>query len=792
MSLFTTKRARKTSGKHASISSLIARQLAEWEQGEVVPASDDQPRSPTHLWLWSMTRRAGLFSIVIAVIVGVTLVLQRSESRVHETLVDVKAIVESATQIDATVDSVTPALQRDAINNSRKVLGNAIAQLGNENPDETRQLKKLLIHRLLQIGGNWFREAERQIVLLDELPDNPQAVKWMALALIGQLNESLNDDRRSDRFQQEGDYWNWLSHQPPGEVLFKAIELTPDDVDLLANLVELSTNNLDAFEFSGTNRDVNTERLRQRVENKLFRIESNKDSRSCLVRSRFAENGGQANNAMAELARGSEQAVRRLRQLAFTASTSEFDQLEVASLADQRPTEYWDFMLVAELANRMRWEDPARANDLYALLTSLEPGLIPATVMEDVYYHFGDLALSRGGEADAIVIWRQGLKRTDVDSLLLREAIADLAIATHLQLGNAESKEDAIDALVGLCNSIGSASTRLANTPQNELTTLERRIRGREIQLATWYLKVLDALMQSQSGNRTEAIAILERALATQIDIENAERINVAVQLANLHNQEGAFDCAAATLEKAVELAPGDLQLRAQAAELWSRAGNRSRAIEHWRLVGQSKSIDLQVAALEACFVNELNQPSTQRELRWVQSCINAIQERIRSNSLPRPDQRTTKFQMVQWSPNGALRQPTFTQPWLGRLALLECALPPIGIALESHWKSPALINSLDKLAEDFQHNEAVQCFVAEYFAATGHVQLSKAALLRLESLPSNDSLKTVVTRARIEAATGQLDLACKRLSRLRQNSYPRRRTRPADGRHLGARSSRV
>lgn len=758
-----TQHARKIPAKHASISSLVARQLAEWEQGEVLPSSDNQPQSPRRLW--SVTRWVGVFSVAIAVVVGVTLVLPRSESHVHQTQVDASAIVNTSTEKDAIVDSVAPNLHRDAINNSRKSLGNAIAQLGNEHPDQTHQLRKLLIHRLLQLGGNWFREAERQIVLLDELPSNPQAVKWMALALIGQLNESLNDDRLADRFHQQDDYWNWLSHQPPGEVLFKATELNPADIDLLANLVELSSTNLDAFEFFGSNRDVNTELLRQRVESKLFRIDSNKDSRSRLVLFRFTESGGQINNAITELDRGAEQAIQRLSRQAFAVSTDGFDQLELATLADQRPAEYWDFMLVAELANRMRSDDPAQASDFYALLTSIAPGLIPPSAMEEIYFQSGDLALSRGDETDAMKIWRQGLKQANANSLLLRQAIADLAIAKHQRLGDSESQDHATDALVRFRNSIGSASTRLANTPPSEMDTLDRRTRGREIQIATWRLKVLDALLQSESGSHTEAIAILERALATQIDIDNAERITAAVQLAWLHNRERAFDCAAATLEQAVQLAPGDLQLRAQAAEFWSRAGNRSRAIEQWQLVGQAKSIDLQVAALEACFVNEINQPSPQRDFRRLHSCVNATQERIRSRSGPEPAEHATEFQTVQWKSNGVLNQPTSHQPLLGRLALLEYALPPIGVTLESHWKSPALINSLTTLAKHFQYDEAIQRLVAEYFAAAGHPRLSNAALLRLESLPGNHSMETVVTRARIEASTGQLGLACKRLS---------------------------
>jgi hypothetical protein len=166
--------------------------------------------------------------------------------------------------------------------------------------------------------------------------------------MVGQFQKSTSDDRNPDKFKKHSDYWNWLSHQKPGQTLLRAIELNPTDVQLLANLVEISSGNLTAFQFSGSNRELNQAWLRERVARKLIKIEANEDSRSCLIRYRFQRNNGNLSQGLSDLARGFEKAANRLQD------PVDLDELIVEDqqsmwLDSFLPSTFWDYMLVKEL-----------------------------------------------------------------------------------------------------------------------------------------------------------------------------------------------------------------------------------------------------------------------------------------------------------------------------------------------------------------------------------------------------------------------------------------------------------
>jgi tetratricopeptide (TPR) repeat protein len=727
-----------SSQKHAVLSKLVSTQLAELEQPPGVQNHQDSeiarelPASSGRKWV----AVSCLLTISIAAM-AIFAFLHVHESNLTTTASEnTQAVFHKAIEYDAAVSSVSPTERRSAIDQARKELGNAIAILGSEE-DSTHipQLRRLLIKRLLQLGGNWCREAERQIVLLNETPGNPTAVKWMALAMVGQFQKSTSDDRNPDKFKKHSDYWNWLSHQKPGQTLLRAIELNPTDVQLLANLVEISSGNLTAFQFSGSNRELNQAWLRERVARKLIKIEANEDSRSCLIRYRFQRNNGNLSQGLSDLARGFKKAANRLQD------PVDLDELIVEDqqsmwLDSFLPSTFWDYMLVKELGTST--SDSTVATKCFRLLATIEANWIPSKIREETCVAAGEHFHAHDNQEEAIQIWRAGLTNINANSVALNSAVAEATISSDTETISSETK---LTALNRLQNSIELAAVRLANSPFAESSNADRRAKHHEIQVARWKMNLLKSELEYSSNQSLKAIEILESTLASQLEVETSRRVNALVRLAELYDEQGASDNAAATFDRAISLSPENYELRVQSAEAWNRVGDRQRSTDQWMMVGQSDSIGLRIASLEALFEFELTRPKSEQRLDKIRTSVGQIRKQI-----------------------GRSDEGSVDKAWLGRLALLEFSLPPTGVEVQSHLDSPELSTSISNLASEFKNDEAVQRFAAEYFAAHGDQEQSITAIKRIEFFSGKNSFAAVVAQSRIEATSGQIKIACQRL----------------------------
>ncbi|EMI22954.1 hypothetical protein RMSM_00113, partial [Rhodopirellula maiorica SM1] len=152
---------------------------------------------------------------------------------------DHEAIVRMAIAADEGADVAKPELRGRAIDQARKQLSTSIARLGITDDDDptVRDLRGRLIKRLLQLGGPWYREAERQVILLQAPNGDAEATRWLALALDGQVNESMYQERPEVKYEPEQNYWMWLAQQPVGEVLAVALQRNSSDLDLVARFV---------------------------------------------------------------------------------------------------------------------------------------------------------------------------------------------------------------------------------------------------------------------------------------------------------------------------------------------------------------------------------------------------------------------------------------------------------------------------------------------------------------------------------------------------------------------------
>ncbi len=648
---------------------------------------------------------------------------------------DLDVVVELAIAADSAVD-VAPRERRLAtIDAARQYLSGSIARLGSSNPEATADLRRRLIGRLLQLRGSWLREAERQVIILQADPSDPEATKWLALALIGQINGGVYQDRVAGQFDQQADHWNWLASQKVGDVLGHALDQIPDDVDLIASF-------LGALE---TQPEIFTTAADQdpRAQRSVASIQTNQDGRSTLILYRYdlwQSREDEANERLFAAAPGASER---------TANLDPSKQAESPSAKpgnDERPDFYWDFILLLEAAGKIASQDPEQAGKWYQQLMELKIRGSSQAMAENVFLSAGRLKLVADDRDAAIQIWQRGLDQVNPDSLDLHGSIAALRVDDG-------SDDQASEAVSRFREATLLAAKRLSQLPEGQVSRADRSALSRRIQTAKWRLDVLHASVATREGKQLEAINRLGAALNASADIEAAERLLVARRLAMLYGREGSWDQAAAALDRAIELAPDNDELRAQAADAWRRSGDLDQSMDQWRVAGRSDSIAMQIASSEALLNYQLRQLPGQRDFSGVRAAMRRIRnllvtaaENADAND-PDPDALAPITQAAT------------------RLDILDISVPPVGVTAEENLQSPKLADRIVQLAAKYPDDGSVQAFAAERLAAVGRDEKSKEALSRLESIdPTNVSFLAIV-KARIDAIGGDPLAACKRLS---------------------------
>ncbi len=682
---------------------------------------------------------------------------------------DHEAIVSLAIAADEGADRSKPAARYDAIDLARKQLGNAIARLGTEKADETttQELRRRLIKRLLQQGGLWNREAERQVKLLDAPEGDPESVRWMALALYSQVEQSLYQERESAKYDRTQDYWYWLADQKVGEVLSIALQHNKTDLDLIASFVSAVQSKPELFEQSGpliaapgpqrssasetSAAESLTSSLDKRLDFVTEPIRNNEDSRSQLILSQVERRGGDDTVVSQRLRRAAEFALLRLAESVSRTDKPASDggqpaleqpvaksSIESAKNDSDLSEVYWDYVLVAEAALQLAQVDAVQAVQWYEKLLAHRPTDVPPVVIENVFVNAGLLSLRQGKRERAIEIWELGLKELNPNSL---DLLGSLATLLSQDGQNSERTKSVLD---DFREAISASSSGLARMEIGRITQAEKNARGRKIETAKWRLGVLDGQMAIRDGDSMLAIAHFRSALDDSSDGEVTEKVAVATQLASLYGQQGLWDQVADTLQKAVDLDPGNAVLRGQAAEAWTRSGNRVQAVEQWRFAGLSDSPVLQIASVEAMFNYQLRLMPEQRDFSGVRSQIKRIRTRL--SKLTEPSIRDEIGRAVR------------------RLDVLEISLPTSGVDAEEHLNSATMADGVARLSVEYVDDENIQAFAAERLAAVGRDDESDQAIARLEAIVGSAATQLAIVRARIEASRGDPEAAVKRV----------------------------
>jgi hypothetical protein len=650
---------------------------------------------------------------------------------------NIEAIIGLGVAADEAVAQVDRSSRYKAINTARKQLSLSIARLGqfDEVDGEIADLRSRLIERLLQLGGNWCREAEQQVILAGAEPLDPQALKWLAMALYGQTIDGGFQKRRPKADTASVDSWTRLAHRPVGEVLAEAIDRNPGDIELIAPYLMAYTEQPDLFGQSPESTAEHQGRIDSIVSDLLLK----EDSRSRLVLHAFVENRERS------LVPAAQQSLADANDMLLSVAPEAAERLATLTLEAQKQTSnegvpefVWDYLLLKRSAEIASKETPEQAARWFDLLMKDPPDLVDGRVVESVFTLAGYLQVAQGRGDKAIEIWERGLKDINSQSLQLLGVLAVVRTQRPddgLAVEMIDRFEEAIDA----------AKMQLAvRTPGDRAA---RSARGREISIANWRSGIVRGLQAARNNDDQTAISLLTGGMSVPLEVPIQERINAGLELAKVATRSGALDIAAVALDQLVELESDNEFILMRAAENWQRAGNQSLADRYWRVLGKSKSLACQIVSTDALFQSQLRLLPGERDFSAIRSSVAKIDRELDPAS-------------------ASADQPVVdaTLPWIKRLDVLKVLLPPKGVSIEEYFKSADMAKGIKEVADKYLDDAAIQGIAAKHLANSGRLGEANAIVDRLENRGSADASAIAILRGGIESVAGDPLAASRRL----------------------------
>ena len=161
---------------------------------------------------------------------------------------DVDVLCDVALAADAAAAVAEFNQKPKAIVNARGLLALAVVRLSSlpaedraDNEVRLKDLRGRLIERLLQMGPDWASEAERHVVALEANPSDAEAIDWLAHALFLQVSAGRYRERLVDLIDSDAGPESLadVANQPPGNVMLRAVDLNPENVDTIARFLSL-------------------------------------------------------------------------------------------------------------------------------------------------------------------------------------------------------------------------------------------------------------------------------------------------------------------------------------------------------------------------------------------------------------------------------------------------------------------------------------------------------------------------------------------------------------------------
>lgn len=718
-------------------------------------------------------------------------------------------IAKAAYAADTAADQAEPDEMAKALTNARRRLSESLARLPKGRVEDEKEIRRRLIRRLLQSGGFWLKEAQFQIV--DELgagEADPFAHKALALSIYGQIQGDLYVWGKIETGPTEN-YWKWLSQQNPLLVMQRAVALLPDDLDCLAaflGTVGASREFVnDRFELTKKQREWTAEQSRWMplfdeldvtVSQALKRLQSIDSGRAQLTVYLYLSRGD-ADDQQYAIGQLLTSGKRLADRLALTQETSDEARSTEASteasglgasgnsdadamseqlvLLRRLSPEYWDYQGLLEAARlaaaisagrtpipelpvgstaagelKDKQDYVALANRWYDTLIDASVDDVTAKMRENTFLNAGIHAELQGDPDRALIIWKEGLDDVSRDNLELNGVIATRLARSAT---NDEEFKEAEEAIEAFGKAIDAERNRLVLSSNYELTQSQRNLIARVIELATWRFNVAGAELRIRRNGGTEltseAILKLKNSLASSASVSPAERSQLAQNLAKLYSQFEVWDQAADAMTIASDLLPNNVSLHVAAGEAWSKAGNRSRAAEHWRMAGTSAELDVRVKAAQAEFEFQLRSPPAIRDLSGLRSTVAKLE---------------SEFNEKVQTGEGLPSDPQAIEQIETSIRILKMSLPPLGLLAEQHLASKQLAMFADELASEKLDNATIQAYAAERLAAVGMNDKANKRIKQFEELAGADSAPAAIIRARIDASNGKPVAAAKRL----------------------------
>ncbi len=544
----------------------------------------------------------------------------QSESRWLNLLVtfnkeDKEALVRLALAMNGSAKSGPQIME------AQRALTNALGALGESDSVETiRELRCLLIQRLLDLGNSWAGESERQTILLKAEPENPDALQWLALSLYSQVESGEWRSRNKVRYERSKDFWAWASYQPVGEILRLALDKNPESEDLAIALLHAYVVKKNYFDLPDN--DDNRAKFDEKARSLIQQLQGKDDGRSQCASYMYAQSIDRelARRLLPDIA---PMAMERLRSLPPSKnSNSDTASIVVPSNDTGKKEGDWDAQLVASYGAQL--SDQGEAEKAYRQfddLISIENGLIPNSLLESIYVGAGQALWSQGKADEAHRVWRQGCERIGpLDGLALWHTIAYHACESG-------RVQEGVAALDELSAAIKQASASLLNL--SLVRADARSSKQLRIDAVKWYNDVLHAGLELREGRASTAVQNLTTALSAKISIIPAHRAYASKLLARAHAEMGVWDLSARALEEAIALEPENKLLRRQAADAWSRAGGASRSIEQLKL-SDDGSFDLALTVLQSTLSNQKALPPSQRDNTKIRQSIEETSTRLK------------------------------------------------------------------------------------------------------------------------------------------------------------------
>ena len=638
-------------------------------------------------------------------------------------------LVKIAKIADDKVDQTPPAKRWAALNAATNAISIALGHIGSNLP-EKEELRQRLIKRYVEMGGTWNREVESQMIMLNPPAEDPMATRQLALALAGQVRDGYYSRRTP---KDSGSHWEVLANEPPGDVVLQALDLNPVDLDLLASLLDLSSNNDRLFSLEPENGKSDSELLSEILAQRIGLLKGDDRSRAMLIRYRFDSRRDPA-GALEQLAVGSTSAFNRLAALKVELTKDEGSAEETSN------NNFWDFVLVSNISRLT--EDAQLANRYFELLLEVGPEIVEPERLEVVYF-LRARHLSRQGTPDlAITLIEEGLNKLGEDRLGLLASLTKLKIDSSWnskKIGEPGEIEKLNKTLARFKKATDAASLDLAKTAR--LYDARTRFnRGKAIDVAKWRIDVMQAILDAGKGNRQTAIQTLKSSLSN-VTIDDAERLDVCRRLYELHQLSGNADLAAEALDQALLIRPNDLVLRRRAALAWSESGNSDKAQRHWQELGDTDVFaKLQVIHAKAKY--QLGLPKDLQDLSGVrieaEKFLNQLQQATE------PDSATSRL----------IRQ----------LEFFLVTLPSDNVGLAEFRARDETVASVMRLADKYKDDSDIQSMAAVLLAVSGKLPLAEETLARISDNEVDDRLLKSVTRAKILAVDRKFSQAAESL----------------------------